>query len=113
MKFKVNQLAKRRKNIALKAKVTQGEEDGENQEIDSDEEMALIVRELKRIMNKKKFGKKGQSSKKNRFEGKIASIVVRLDIYQLIAQTRRRQIWKEERQEKCAKEEEILQEGEE
>jgi hypothetical protein len=59
-----------KKNIVLKAKVTQEEEDGENQEIDSDEEMALIVEGLKRIMNKKKFGKKGQSSKKNPFEGK-------------------------------------------
>jgi hypothetical protein len=59
-----------KKNIALKAKVTQQEEDSENQEIDSDEEMILIVKGLKRIMNKKKFGKKGQSSKKNPFEGK-------------------------------------------
>jgi hypothetical protein len=58
------------KNIALKAKVTQEENDDENQEIDSDEEMALIVKGLNRIMNKKKFGKKGQSSKKNPFEGK-------------------------------------------
>jgi hypothetical protein len=32
------------KNIALKAKVTQEENDDENQEIDSDEEMALIVK---------------------------------------------------------------------
>jgi hypothetical protein len=31
--------------------------------------MALIVNGIKRIMNKKKFGKKGQSSKKNTFEG--------------------------------------------
>jgi hypothetical protein len=59
-----------KKNIALKAKVTQEEEDGENQEIDSDEETTLIVKGLKRIMNKKKFGQKGQSSKKNPFEGK-------------------------------------------
>jgi hypothetical protein len=59
-----------KKNIALKAKVTQEEEDSENQETDSDEEMTLIVKGLKRIMNKKKFGKKGQSSKKNPFEGK-------------------------------------------
>jgi hypothetical protein len=35
--------------------------DDENQEIDSDEEMALIVRGLKRIMKKKKYGKMGQS----------------------------------------------------
>jgi hypothetical protein len=59
-----------KKNIALKAKVTQEEEDGQNQEIDSNEEMALIVKGLKRFINKKKFGKKGQSSKKNPFEGK-------------------------------------------
>jgi hypothetical protein len=59
-----------KKNIALKAKATQEENDDENQEIDSDEEMTLIVRGLKRIMNKKKFGKKGQSSNKNPFEGK-------------------------------------------
>jgi hypothetical protein len=58
-----------KKNIALKAKATQEENDDENQNIDFDEEMALIVKGLKRIMKKKKFGKMGQSSKKNRFEG--------------------------------------------
>jgi hypothetical protein len=80
-----------KKNIALNAKVTQEEEDGKNQEIDSDEEMDLILKGLKRIMNKSKFGKKGQSSKKNPFlRVKIASIVVRLDIYQLIVQTRKK-----------------------
>jgi hypothetical protein len=52
--------SEKKKNIALMAKVTQEEEESENQEIDSDEEMALIVKGLKRIMNKKKFGKKGQ-----------------------------------------------------
>jgi hypothetical protein len=52
--------SEKNKNIALMAKVTQEEEESENQEIDSDEEMALIVKGLKRIMNKKKFGKKGQ-----------------------------------------------------
>jgi hypothetical protein len=50
--------SKEKKNIALKAKVTREEEDGENQEIDSDEEMSLNVKGLKRITNKK-FGKKG------------------------------------------------------
>jgi hypothetical protein len=59
-----------KKNIALKAKATQEENDDENQGIDSDEEMALIVKTLKRIMKKKKFGKMGQSSRKNPFEGK-------------------------------------------
>jgi hypothetical protein len=32
--------------------------------------MALIVKGLRKIMKKKKFGKMGQSSKKNPFEGK-------------------------------------------
>jgi hypothetical protein len=59
-----------KKNIALKAKATQEENDDENQEINSDEEMTLIVNGLKRIMKKKKFGKTGRSSKKNPFEGK-------------------------------------------
>jgi hypothetical protein len=36
-------------NIAIKAKATQEENDDENQEIDSDEEMALIVRGLKEL----------------------------------------------------------------
>jgi hypothetical protein len=58
-----------KKNIALKAKATQEENDDENQDIDTDEEMALIVKGLRRIMMKK-FGKMGQSSKKNPFEGK-------------------------------------------
>jgi hypothetical protein len=59
-----------KKNISLNVKATREENDDENQEIDSDEEMSLIVRGLKRIMNKKKFDKKGQSSKKNPCEGK-------------------------------------------
>jgi hypothetical protein len=59
-----------KKNIALKAKATQEENDDENQDIDSDEEMTLIVKGLKRVMKKMKFGKMGQSSKKNPFEGK-------------------------------------------
>jgi hypothetical protein len=41
-----------KKNIAHKAKVTQEEEDGENQEIDSDGEMALIVKGLKTLLIK-------------------------------------------------------------
>jgi hypothetical protein len=45
--------------------------------------MALIVKGLRRIMKNKKFGKMGQSSK-------IASIVVKLDIFQLIVQTRKK-----------------------
>jgi hypothetical protein len=62
--------------------------------------MALIVKGLKRIMKKKKFGKMGQSSKKNPFEGKdcfncgeIGHISINL------SKQERRQIWQEERQE--------------
>jgi hypothetical protein len=62
-------ISEEKKNITLKAKATQEENDDENQEIDS-EEMTLIARGLKRIMKKKKFGKMGQSSKKNPFECK-------------------------------------------
>jgi hypothetical protein len=59
-----------KKNIALKDKATQEENDDENQDIDSYEEMTHIVKGLKRIMKKRKFGKMRQSSKKNPFEGK-------------------------------------------
>jgi uncharacterized FlaG/YvyC family protein len=52
-------ISEEKKNITLKAKATKEENDDENQEIDSDEEMALIVKGLKRIMKKKKFGKMG------------------------------------------------------
>jgi hypothetical protein len=76
-----------KKNISLKAKATQEENDDENQDIDSDEEMTLIVKGLKRIMKKKKFGKMGQSSKKNPFEGKDCFNCGVLDISQLIVQT--------------------------
>jgi hypothetical protein len=53
-------MSEEKKNIALKAKATQEENDDENQEMDSDEEMALIVKGLKRIIKNKKFGKMGQ-----------------------------------------------------
>jgi hypothetical protein len=56
-----------KKNIALKAKATQEENDDENQDIDSDEEMALIVKGLKRIMKKKKFCKMGAIIKEESF----------------------------------------------
>jgi hypothetical protein len=38
-----------KKNIALNAKATQEENGDENQDIDSDEEMALIVKGLKEL----------------------------------------------------------------
>jgi hypothetical protein len=38
-----------KKIIALKAKATQEENDDENQDIDSDEEMALIVKGLEEL----------------------------------------------------------------
>jgi hypothetical protein len=63
-------MSEEKKNIAIKDKATQEENDDVNQEIDSDEEIALIVKGLKRIMKKKKFGKMGQTLEKNPFEGK-------------------------------------------
>jgi hypothetical protein len=56
-----------KKSIALKAKASKEESDDEDDE-ESDEEMALFVRRFKRMMSKRKFNKKGQSSKKNPFE---------------------------------------------
>jgi hypothetical protein len=79
-----------KKNIALKAKATQKENDDENQDIDSNEEMSIIVKGLRRIMKKKKFGKMGQSSKKNPFEGKDCFNCGESDTSQLIVQTRKK-----------------------
>jgi hypothetical protein len=56
-----------KKSIALKAKASKEESDDEDDE-ESDEEMALFVRRFRRMMSKRKFNKKGQSSKKNPFE---------------------------------------------
>jgi hypothetical protein len=56
-----------KKSIALKAKASKEESDDEDDEV-SDEEMALFVRRFRRMMSKRKFNKKGQSSKKNPFE---------------------------------------------
>jgi hypothetical protein len=56
-----------KKSIALKAKTSKEESDDEDDE-ESDEEMALFVRRFRRMMSKRKFNKKGQSSKKNPFE---------------------------------------------
>jgi hypothetical protein len=56
-----------KKSIALKAKASKEESDDDDDE-ESDEEMALFVRRFRRMMSKRKFNKKGQSSKKNPFE---------------------------------------------
>jgi hypothetical protein len=55
-------------------------------------------------MNKKKFGKKGQSSKKNPFEGKDCFNCGEIGHISINCPNKkeRRQIWQEERQEECA-----------
>jgi hypothetical protein len=83
-------MSEEKKNIAFKAKATQEENDDDNQDIDSDEEMALIVKGLKRIMKKKKFAKMGNYQRRILLRAKIASIVVKLDISQLIVQTKKK-----------------------
>jgi hypothetical protein len=88
-----------KKNNALKAKSTQEENDDENQDTDSDEEMTLIVKRLKRIMKKKKFGKMGQSSKKNPFEGKDCFNCGEIGHISINCPNKKEKIWQEERQE--------------
>jgi hypothetical protein len=50
---------KRRKILLSRPRLLKKKNYDENQNIDSDEEMALIVKGLRRIMKKKKFGKMG------------------------------------------------------
>ncbi|PVH64300.1 hypothetical protein PAHAL_2G231700 [Panicum hallii] len=60
----------KKKSVAFKAQDSKKEEESECQEEESDEEMALFVKRFNRMMNKKNFGKKGQSSRKNPFVNK-------------------------------------------
>src|SRR6185436_16174351 len=54
----------KKKSVAFKAQDSKNEEESGCQEEESDEEMALFVKRFNRIMSKKSFGKRGQSSKK-------------------------------------------------
>jgi len=54
----------RKKSVALKAQNIKNEEEDDCNEEESDEEMTLFVKRFNRFMNKKSFGKRGQSIKK-------------------------------------------------
>ena len=60
----------KKKSVAFKAQDSKNEEESGCQEEDSDEEMALFVKRFNRMMSKKNFGKRGQSSRKNLFVDK-------------------------------------------
>ena len=53
-----------------KLKIAKNEEESGCQEEESDEEMALFVKRFNRMMSKKNFGKRDQSSRKNHFVDK-------------------------------------------
>src|SRR6185436_7393675 len=57
----------KKKSVAFKAQDSKNEEESGCQEEESDEEMALFVKRFNKMMSKKNFGKRGQSSRKNPF----------------------------------------------
>ena len=59
----------KKKSVALKAQDSKNKEESGCQEEESDEEMSLFVKRFNRMMSKKNFGKRGQSSRKNPFCG--------------------------------------------
>ena len=59
----------KKKSVAFKAQDSKNEEESGCQEEESDEEMALFVKRFNRMMSKKNFGKRGQSSRKKSFCG--------------------------------------------
>ena len=56
--------------MAFKAQDSKIEEESGCKEEESDEEMALFVKRFNRMMSKKNFSKRGQSSRKNPFVDK-------------------------------------------
>ena len=60
----------KKKSVDFKAQDSKNEEESRCQEEESDEEMALFVKRFNRMMSKKNFGKRGQSSRKNPFVDK-------------------------------------------
>ena len=58
---------RKRKVWLSKLKIAKNEEESGCQEEESDEEMTLFVKRFNRMMSKKNFGKRGQSSRKNHF----------------------------------------------
>ena len=67
----------KKKSVAFKAQDNKNEEEGGCQEEESDEEMTLFVKRFNRMMSKKNFGKRGQSSRKILLWTRLASIVVK------------------------------------
>ena len=57
----------KKKSVVFKAQDRKNEEESGCQEEESDEEMALFVKRFNRMMSKKNFGKRGQSSRKKSF----------------------------------------------
>ena len=64
------EIDEKKKSVAFKAQDSKNEEESGCQEEESDEEMALFVKRFNRMMSKKNFGKRGQSSRKNPFVDK-------------------------------------------
>ena len=67
----------RKKSVAFKAQDSKNEEESGCQEEESDEKMALFVKRFNRMMSKKNFGKRGQSSRKILLLTRLASNVVK------------------------------------
>ena len=67
----------KKKSVAFKAQYSKNEEESGCQEEELDEEMALFVKRFNRMMSKKNFAKRGQSSKKILLWTRLASIVVK------------------------------------
>ena len=61
------EIDEKKKSVAFKAQDGKNEEGNGCQEEELDEEMALFVKRINRMMRKKNFGKRGQSSRKNPF----------------------------------------------
>ena len=70
MKLMVEKIDVKKKSVAFKAQDSKNEEESGCQVEESDEEMALFVKRFNRMMSKKNFGKRGQSSRKNPFVDK-------------------------------------------
>ena len=69
MKLMVEQLMRKRKVWLSRLKIAKMKKKSGCQEEESDEKMALFVKRFNRMMSKKNFGKRGQSSRKKSFCG--------------------------------------------
>jgi len=64
------EIDEKKKSVAFEAQDSKNEEESGCQEEESDEKMGLFVKRFNRMMSKKNFGKRGQSSRKNPFVDK-------------------------------------------